>query len=145
MKTKSGLSGGFRRLIAVSGLVIGAAALSGCETLAVTALGLGASAGMTHKSDSVTYRTFTAPTAKVLAASLRALRRMGIALQATDPTDNGRVIKASTPEYEIEVEIEAISPSATRVRAVAKRSMFSYDGATAREIIEQTERALGQA
>lgn len=126
-------------------ILMGGASLSGCETLAVTALGLSASAGMTHKSDSVTYRTFTAPTNKVMAASLRALQRMGIVLQGTERTDGGQVIKAATQDYQIEVEVEAISPSATRVKAVARRSLFSYDGATAREIIQQTERALGKA
>lgn len=129
----------------MSVILMGGVSLSGCETLAVTALGLGASAGMTHKSDSVTYRTFTAPAIKVMAASLRALQRMGIVLQGTDRTDGGQVIKAATQDYQIEVEIEVISPSATRVKAVARRSLFSYDGATAREIIQQTERALGKA
>lgn len=145
MKAIPGVVGGFKRLIVISGILIGAGGISGCETLAVTALGLGASAGMTHKSDSVTYRTFTAPTAKVVAASIQALRKMGIALEGTGPTDSGQLIKASTQQYQIEVEIEAISPTATRVKAVARRSLFSYDGATAREIIQQTERALGKA
>lgn len=145
MKAAAEITSGFRRLILAVMILMGGASLSGCETLAVTALGLSASAGMTHKSDSVTYRTFTAPTTKVIAASLRALQKMGIELQGTDRTEGGQVIKAATQEYVIEVEIEAISPSATRVKAIARRSMFSYDGATAREIIQQTERALGRA
>lgn len=134
-----------RRWIATLGMLVLTGGLAGCETLAITALGLGASAGVSHQAEGITYRTFTAPSKKVRGASLAALNRMGIAVEATGKTDTGEIIKASTPDYAIEIELETISPTATRMRAVAKRSLFVYDAATAREIVAQTERALGKA
>lgn len=134
-----------RRWVATLGMVVAAGGLAGCETLAITALGLGASAGVSHQTEGISYRTFTAPSKKVRGASLEALNRMGIAVETTGKTDTGEIIKASTPAYAIEIELESISPTATRMRAVAKRSLFVYDAATAKEIIAQTERALSKA
>jgi hypothetical protein len=134
-----------RRCLATLGLVVLTGGLAGCETLAITALGLGASAGVSHQTEGISYRTFTAPSKKVRGASLVALNKMGIAVETTGKTDSGEIIKAATADYAIEIELEAISPTATRMRAVAKRSLFVYDAATAREIIAQTERALGKA
>ena len=45
----------------------------------------------------------------------------------------------------IEIEIEPISARATRVRIAAKNGGFFYDGATANEIVAQTERSLATA
>lgn len=134
-----------RRCLATLGVILLTSSLSGCETLAITALGLGASAGVSHQNEGITYRTFTAPSKKVRGASLLALSKMGITVEATGKTDNGEIIKAATADYAIEIELEAISPTATRMRAVAKRSLFVYDAATAREIVAQTERALAKA
>lgn len=122
----------------------GAAALllAGCETIAITALGVGASAGVSHTANGISTRTFTAPTAQVKAASLTALGRMGIRVESVERGDNGDLIKASSADRSIEIELEPMSKSTTQMRAVAKRALFLYDAATAKEIVVQTERAL---
>jgi hypothetical protein len=120
-------------------------ALSGCETIAITAMGVGASAGVSHTANSISSRTFTLPTPRVRAASLLALERMGVTVDSIDRRDASEVISGSSADRRIEVEIEPMSRTTTQVRALAKRSFFVYDAATAREIIAQTERALGAA
>lgn len=130
------------RLVAA---VAAAMALSGCETVAITALGVGASAGVSHAANSVSYRTFTLPASQVKSASLVALGRMGIGVESVVRRDSSEFIRARYAEREIEIELEAMSSSTTQMRAVAKRNFFVHDAATAREIVEQTERAIAVA
>jgi hypothetical protein len=71
-----------------------------------------------------------------------ALKRMASPIESSETTGTGHLIKAAMPERQIEIELEALSPNATRMRAVAKRGAFLYDTATATEIITQTEKLL---
>jgi hypothetical protein len=119
--------------------------LAGCEPLAISMLGAGAGAALRYSVDGVTYRTFTAPAADVKHASLEALERMGIAFESFDRFEYGELIYARAENRSIEIEIEPISPRATRMRIAAKNGGFFYDNATASEIVAQTERSLQSA
>ena len=118
------------------------ASLSGCGALAITALGVGASAGVSHTASGTSYRTFTASAAQVKAASLAALNKMGVTVEGIAKTDSGELIKGNSADRSIEIELEAMSKSTTQMRASAKRNLFVHDAATAKEIVEQTERAM---
>ena len=101
---------------------------------------------MRYSYTGVTYRTFTAPAADVKHASLEALERMGIAFESFDRYEHGELIFARAENRNIEIEIEPISPRATRMRIAAKSNGgFIYDNATASEIVAQTERVLSSA
>lgn len=126
-------------------VALAASLLAGCEPMALTAFGVGASAGVQHTLGGMTYRTFTPPAPRVKAAALSALGRMGIKVDSSEKIAGGELIKASTPERQIELEVERISPNTTRLRAVARQSGLLYDSATATEIILQTARILGAA
>ena len=67
---------------------------------------------------------------------------MGIKIEATAKTEQGKAIAATGNEREIEVELEVVSSNATRIRTVAKQGYFFKDRATATEIILQTEKVL---
>ncbi len=116
--------------------------LAGCAPLALTAFGVGASAGVSHTLNGVTYRTFTAPPSRVRVATLAALKRMGIKVESAETTDSGELIRGSATGRQIEIELEKISVNTTRMRAIAKNGTLLYDSATATEIILQTERLL---
>ncbi|HSD60939.1 MAG TPA: DUF3568 family protein [Burkholderiales bacterium] len=116
---------------------------TGCAPLAVTAVGVGAGAGVSHTMGGYTYKTFTAPAAKVRAAALTALKRMGIKFESSEKTDEGEVLKATAGDREIEIALDIISPNTTRMRTIAKKGALVYDSATSTEIILQTEKALG--
>jgi hypothetical protein len=116
--------------------------LAGCEPLSLTVLGVGGSAAVNHKISSTPTRTFTMPLLKVKNASMVALRRMGIQTEDVKKVENGEVITARVGSREIEVELESLSAYTTRMRVVARNGSFFYDGATATEIIVQTEKGL---
>jgi hypothetical protein len=109
-------------------------------------LGAGAGTALRYSLvDGVTSRTFTASAADVKHASLEALERMGIAFESFDRYEYGELIFARAENRNVEIEIEPISPRATRMRIAAKSGGFLYDNATASEIVAQTERALSSA
>lgn len=119
--------------------------LAGCEPLAISVLGAGAGTALRYSIDGATSRTFTASAAEVKHASLEALERMGIAFESFDRFEYGELIFARAENRAIEIEIEPISPRATRMRIAAKNGSFFYDNATASEIVAQTERSLASA
>lgn len=125
--------------------LLAAAGLAGCESLAITSFGVGASTAVSHTLGGIAYRTFTAPPSRVKAASLAALGRMGIKVGASEKAKEGETLRASAADREIEITLEPISANATRMRVVARNGGVFYDSATATEIILQTERALGSA
>ena len=128
------------RLAAVGAFALGAA---GCASIAVTLAGLGAGIGGQHYLGSIGTRTFTEPLANVKLATLVALKRMAIQVETTEKTDTGERITAKIPGREIEIELESLTPNATRMRSLARKdSAFILDSATAAEIIAQTEKAL---
>ena len=94
--------------------------LAGCQSLAISMLGAGAGTALRYSIDGVTSRTFTAPATAVKQASLEALERMGIAFESFDKFEYGELIYARAENRSIEIEIEPISPRATRMRIAAK-------------------------
>jgi hypothetical protein len=120
--------------------------LNGCAAVGLTLFGVGAGVatgtGVAYTLDGVAYRTFTAPLPQVENATLVALNRMGIRVEGTEKTDQGKTIKATGSDRQIEVELERISSNTTRIRTVAKDGVFFKDRATATEIILQTEKIL---
>ena len=57
-------------------------------------------------------------------------------------TRGGEIIQAKAENLDIEVELEALSPNTTRMRAAA-RNGYTNDSAAALEIISQTVRLPG--
>lgn len=126
-------------------ILCGSIGLAACEPLAITSFGVGASSAVSHTLGGITYRTFTAPVARVKMASLSALNRMGIRHIGTEKVKEGEVLKAVATDRQIEITLEPLSPTATRVRVVARNGGIFFDSSTATEIILQTERLLGNA
>ena len=108
----------------------------------MTLLGVGAGAGVAHQMGGLAYRTFTAPLSRVKAATLTALKRMDIKVSRSEKTANGETLYANVAERKIEIELEALTPNTTRIKAVARNGLL-VDSATAVEIITQTEKAMG--
>jgi hypothetical protein len=118
---------------------------SGCAAVALTGLGVGASAGVSHSMGGYTYKTFTLPIPKVRSATMTALKRMGINVESSEKVEGGELIKAKSGDRDIEIALEAISPSTTRMRTITKKGALFYDSATSTEIILQTEKVLSPA
>lgn len=117
--------------------------LSGCASLAMAALGVGTSTAISHTLGGITYRTFTAPLPRVSTASIGALGKMGIKLSSSEKQANIQILKATAIDRAIEIELEPISGTSTRMRVTARNGGLFYDSATSTEIIKQTARLLG--
>jgi hypothetical protein len=123
-------------------IVCASGLLAGCQSIAVAALGVGASTGVSHSLNGVAYRTFTVPEPRLRVASLAALKRMGMTHDSTEKVEAGELIKARATNRQIEIELESVTASTTRMRATAKNGTLLHDRATATEIILQTEKFL---
>jgi hypothetical protein len=129
-----------RRVLATVALT---GALAGCDPITLTALAVGAGAGVSHTLGGIAYKTFSMPLPKVRGAVNGALAHMDIKIGSTEKMDNGGVrIKARAMDRDIEIELEALTSKTTRMRSTARNGIF-MDSATATEIILQTEKALG--
>lgn len=117
------------------------ALLAGCDPVSLTVFGVGTATGVQHTLNGITYKTFTAPLPQVRAATINSLNHMGIKVASREKTKEGEVIKASASERQIEIELDAITPSTTRMRTSVRNGIF-MDSATGTEIILQTEKAL---
>jgi hypothetical protein len=118
---------------------------SGCAAVALTAAGVGGGVAASHHLGGMAYRTFTAPIPKVRSAVFTALKRMEIKVDRTEKTDLGERVIARASDRNVEIELEALTPNTTRIRAVvSKEGGLLVDAATAIEIINQTEVAFGR-
>lgn len=119
---------------------------AGCAPLALTAIGVGGGVTAGHHLGGIAYRTFTEPLPKVRSAVHAALRRMAIKPGTTEKIEYGERITAKAGDRTIEVELEALTPATTRIRVVAKKEGgVLVDAATAVEIINQTEKFVGNS
>jgi hypothetical protein len=121
--------------------------LGGCAGVGMTLFGVGtgvtAGTSVAYTLDGVAYRTFTVSLPQVESATRTALDRMGIKIDGTANTEQGKALHATSNDRQIEIELERVSSKTTRIRAVAKQGLFFKDRATAGEIIFQTEKILG--
>ena len=94
-----------------------------------------------HTVNGYAYRICAAPMSMTLYAVVSALNQMRIKIASIRRNSQRDVVRAISGERDIEVEVEAVSPTSTRVRTMARQGA-SYDSATAIEIIVQTEKIL---
>jgi predicted small secreted protein len=125
-------------------LALASFALSGCVAVGLTALGVGMATGVSHTLSGMVYKTFTTPQAQVKKATYGALSRMQIKVVDTKRKGTTETITAKAGDRDIEIELEALTPNTTRMLVTAKKDGgILRDGATATEVILQTERIVG--
>jgi hypothetical protein len=123
-------------------LVFLATCTAGCDPISLTAASLGAGVGISQTMGSIIYKTFTAPMKTVEQSSVAAMRDMGVKVVSRSTNGDGeRVITATAKNRNIEVLLEPLTPRTTRMRVIASNGILK-DGATATEIVLQTERIL---
>src|SRR3954468_7599196 len=118
--------------------------LGGCVAVGLTALGVGMATGVSHTLSGMVYKTFTTPQAQVKQATLGAFHRMQIKVLESKRSGSTVTITAKAGDRDIEVELEALTPATTRMLVTAKKDGgLMRDGATATEVILQTEKFVG--
>src|SRR5215831_7049916 len=83
---------------ALIGAALACGALSGCESVAIAAFGVGGSTAVNHTLTGITYRTFTAPLSQVKTASVTALNRMGMRRAGGQKSTSGETILAKATD-----------------------------------------------
>ncbi len=123
---------------------VAALGLNGCMAVGITALGVGMATGVSHTLSGIVYRTFTTPEAKVKQAAYGALNRMQVKVVSHRREGSTELITAKAGDRDIEIELEALTPATTRMTVTAKKDAgLMRDGATATEVILQTEKLVG--
>ena len=118
--------------------------LGGCAAVGLTALGVGMSTGVGHTLSGIVYKTFTTPQAQVKQATLGAMHRMQIKVVKSEKSGTTQTITGKAGDRDIEVELESLTPNTTRMLVTAKKDGgILRDGATATEVILQTEKLVG--
>lgn len=120
--------------------------LSGCAALGLSALtiaaGTGAGVGTGHVLDTITYKTFSVPLAGLSRATIVTLDRLDMPVIETENTADGQTITAQAGDRTVEIELDRLTTTASRMRVVVKKNWLIRDRATATEIILQTDRTL---
>jgi hypothetical protein len=125
-------------------LVLLAIPCAGCAPVALTAMGVGMSTGVSHQLGGIVYKTFTSPQGNVEKATYGALNRMQIKVTEAKRDGSTKVIRARAGDRDVEVELESLTPNTTRMTVTARKDAgLLRDGATATEIILQTEKFVG--
>jgi outer membrane scaffolding protein for murein synthesis (MipA/OmpV family) len=126
-----------------------AVTLQGCTaaaigvTIATAGAGAGMSVGVEHTLNGIVYKTFAASANDVRFATLKTLDQMGMALTADEATKTGWQLSATANDRSIDVQLERLTDTATRMRVVANEGWIIFkDSATATEIILQTAQTL---
>jgi hypothetical protein len=134
------------RRLAPLAVVAGLLVLPGCESVALTALGVtggtAASTQVNHTLGGIAYKTFNASVGDVHRATLKALADLDMPVTSDTETEVGREIVAQAGDREIGIEIETLTARASRMRVVAKQGLLMRDSATATQIIIQAADAL---
>lgn len=128
----------------VAVLALGALSLEGCVAVGLTALGVGMATGVSHTLSGMVYKTFTSPQRNVKQATYSAFNRMQIKVVSAKHNGTTETIAAKAGDRDIEVELESLTPATTRMLVTAKKDGgILRDGATATEVILQTEKFVG--
>ena len=129
---------------AVAALALCLPVLGGCAAVGLTALGVGMSTGVGHTLGGMVYKTFTASQASVKKATHGALQKMQVKVVKSERKGASETIIAKAGDRDIEIELEALTPNTTRMKVTAKQDGgILRDGATATEVILQTEKFVG--
>lgn len=119
--------------------------LQGCAAVALTAGGIAAGVGVNYTMSGIAYKTVVAPLPETRLATLKTLNRMEMNISEDDKTDEGWQIMADAEHREVDIRLEKVTPSTTRMRVtVDKGTAFFKDRATASEIIAQSVLRLEQ-
>lgn len=120
--------------------------LIGCNTLVTSMLGVAANVGISHQISGYASKTFVKPLPVVLEANLRALERMQIGVFTITRQGDNRTVWAYAGELAIEIELDALTPTTTRMSVVARREIgILVDASTAMAIALETETQLRRA
>lgn len=112
--------------------------MSGCAALLIGGITGGAIAGGEYARTATTSRTVDANLTVTKQATEKTLEQMGMEPRGPIYTETGAKFSGSTPHLDIIVELERVTPRATKIVVDAKAGFFQRDEGTANEILRRT-------
>ena len=133
-----------KRLLKLTTLLCVILVLSGCAMigLAVPTAVSGCAVGIDYTFTNIAYKTICYPVADVEAALHNVLKKMDIKETKRETEDGNVGVTAVTGKLNIDIKLEKVTPTVTRIQVNAKEGFIFKDKATATEIIVQTEKKL---
>ena len=137
--------------LALAVLLFAAIGIQGCAAVALAPLasaalssGTGAivKAGTEYRGGGVVMRTFVLPLSEVHHATLTTLREVGLEVEENTLTETAGKIVARGRRRVVNAKFEAITPRLTRLQVTATGRLFTRDGATASELVAETEETV---
>lgn len=128
-----------RQAIVYAGLAL---SLSGCSPVTAI-LGAGAGQVVERELESIETHTFAHPIDLVRAATLSSVMRMGMEVSELDALGDDQHIIALAREQTARIDLERVTPEATRVRVIVHDGP-NLDQATADSIIDETSAILSR-
>lgn len=124
-------------------LCVSACAPAAGVAIMSSSAGAATGAGIERTMSGRAHKTFIEPMAEVDSAARDVIRRMSLTLDKVEDDDDGRTFEARAENREIEIGLERLTPTTTRLSARAKKhNAFFPDDATATEIILQVAKVL---
>ncbi len=117
---------------------------SGCVHTVVVGILTGCGELFKYNMNNIAYRTFTESHYNTTVASTQAMKKMQLQIRQIDTYEKRTDIYATAPELKIEVGIERITETTTRVSVNTYKGVLIKDKATADEILSQIESFLLQ-
>lgn len=125
-------------------LVAGCLGLAACDPMTLGLVTAGGGVAVNHQMSSTITRTFSDSAGQVHAALLSALDHMSIQITHSERRGEIEYIQAVAGKRAVSLQVEPVTRSTTLIEVAVHQDLLTLDGATGREIVAQTEQALGR-
>jgi hypothetical protein len=119
--------------------------LAACDPITMGLVTAGGGVAVNHQMSATITRTFSDGAPDVQAALIAALGKMSIAVTHREQRGQVEVISGTAGTRAVTMRVEPVTRTSTLLEVAVHQDMLTMDGATAREIVAQTEQALTQA
>ena len=122
--------------------LLGLLSLTACDPVTMGLVTAGGGVAVNHQMSSTITRTFSSECADVHGALLAALAKMSITVTHSERHKDVEVISGTAGHRDISMRVEPVTRTSTLLEVAVHQDLLTMDGATAREIVSQTEHAL---
>jgi hypothetical protein len=123
-------------------LLLSCLGLAACDPITMGLMTAGGGVAVNHQMSSTITRTFSETSGDVHSALLVALDHMSISVKTTERRGEVETIHAVAGAREVTMRVEPVTRTSTLLEVAVHQDLLTMDGATAREIVAQTEHSL---
>ncbi len=124
-------------------IALGGLWLAACDPITMGLVTASGGVAVNHQMAATATRTFSETAQGVQLAVLAALQRMSMVVGKQEQRGEVKVIQATAGTRSVTLRLEPVTRTSTLLEVSVHQDLLTMDGATAREIVAQTEHALG--